>query len=134
MVVVGLGLVKRTSGADDMPPRRVTKAPQFHRSQESQAQLRYLAVDTTSSITAFATTMVRNTSETTPALDDLRNINSTNTTQSLENVAFILSALTAGGGITGYARTGSIPSVTAGVAVGALVSTSLFHIPELHHC
>lgn len=35
--------------------------------------------------------------------------------------AFILAALTAGGGITGYARTGSIPSVAAGVTVGALV-------------
>ncbi|KAL8907158.1 MAG: hypothetical protein Q9207_001580 [Kuettlingeria erythrocarpa] len=35
--------------------------------------------------------------------------------------AFILAALTAGGGITGYARTGSIPSIAAGVTVGALV-------------
>ncbi|KAI4205620.1 MAG: hypothetical protein LQ346_001404 [Caloplaca aetnensis] len=34
--------------------------------------------------------------------------------------AFILAALTAGGGITGYARTGSIPSIAAGVTVGAL--------------
>ena len=35
--------------------------------------------------------------------------------------AFILACLTAGGGITGYARTGSIPSIAAGVTVGALV-------------
>jgi uncharacterized membrane protein (UPF0136 family) len=35
----------------------------------------------------------------------------------------VLAALTAGGGITGYIRTGSIPSVVAGVLVGALVST-----------
>ncbi|KAF2869454.1 transmembrane proteins 14C-domain-containing protein [Massariosphaeria phaeospora] len=39
---------------------------------------------------------------------------------SLDIVALILGALTAGGGITGYARTGSIPSVAAGVTVGAL--------------
>ncbi|KAF2253483.1 putative UPF0136 membrane protein, partial [Trematosphaeria pertusa] len=32
----------------------------------------------------------------------------------------ILGALTAGGGITGYVRTGSIPSVAAGVTVGTL--------------
>jgi hypothetical protein len=44
-------------------------------------------------------------------------------TQGIEVPAFILGALTAGGGITGYIRTGSIPSVTAGVTVGALVSS-----------
>ena len=49
--------------------------------------------------------------------------------------AFALAALTAGGGITGYARTGSIPSIVAGCTVGALVC---FHlaiscpIPFLH--
>ena len=37
------------------------------------------------------------------------------------NQALILALLTAGGGITGYARTGSIPSIAAGVTVGALV-------------
>lgn len=47
-------------------------------------------------------------------------------TQGIETPAFILGLLTAGGGITGYVRTGSIPSVTAGVTVGALVSWS-FH-------
>ncbi|KAF2403947.1 hypothetical protein EJ06DRAFT_579859 [Trichodelitschia bisporula] len=39
---------------------------------------------------------------------------------SLDQIAFFLGLLTAGGGITGYARTGSIPSVTAGVTVGTL--------------
>merc|ERR1712000_56299 len=39
---------------------------------------------------------------------------------SLDNVALFLGALTAGGGITGYVRTGSVPSVAAGVTVGAL--------------
>lgn len=38
--------------------------------------------------------------------------------------AFLLACLTAGGGITGYARTGSIPSIAAGVTVGALVQSS----------
>jgi hypothetical protein len=40
--------------------------------------------------------------------------------QGLEGPAFILSALTATGGIIGYARTGSLPSVIAGCTVGAL--------------
>lgn len=40
--------------------------------------------------------------------------------QSLANTALLLGALTAGGGITGYVRTGSIPSVAAGVTVGLL--------------
>ncbi|KAJ4372331.1 hypothetical protein N0V83_004105 [Neocucurbitaria cava] len=39
---------------------------------------------------------------------------------SLANIALILGALTAGGGITGYVRTGSVPSVAAGVSVGVL--------------
>lgn len=45
-------------------------------------------------------------------------------TQSIANISLILGALTAGGGITGYVRTGSIPSVAAGVTVGSLVSFS----------
>ncbi|KAF1912393.1 transmembrane proteins 14C-domain-containing protein [Ampelomyces quisqualis] len=39
---------------------------------------------------------------------------------SLANIALLLGTLTAGGGITGYVRTGSLPSVVAGVTVGAL--------------
>ncbi|EOD48731.1 Transmembrane [Neofusicoccum parvum] len=46
----------------------------------------------------------------------------------LETVAFILGALTAGGGITGYARTGSIPSIAAGVTVGTLYGLGGFRI------
>ncbi|KAJ4288015.1 hypothetical protein N0V90_012031 [Kalmusia sp. IMI 367209] len=38
----------------------------------------------------------------------------------LDTIGLILGALTAGGGITGYVRTGSIPSVAAGVSVGTL--------------
>jgi len=34
--------------------------------------------------------------------------------------AFVLGALTAGGGITGYVRAGSIPSLAAGCTVGLL--------------
>lgn len=40
---------------------------------------------------------------------------------SIGNIALVLGALTAGGGITGYVRTGSVPSVAAGVTVGVLV-------------
>jgi uncharacterized membrane protein (UPF0136 family) len=40
--------------------------------------------------------------------------------QGLEGPSFILAALTASGGIIGYARTGSLPSVIAGCTVGAL--------------
>ncbi|KAI1438019.1 transmembrane proteins 14C-domain-containing protein [Xylaria sp. CBS 124048] len=39
---------------------------------------------------------------------------------SLESIAYVLGALTAGGGTFGYIRTGSIPSVAAGVTVGLL--------------
>ncbi|TGJ87775.1 hypothetical protein E0Z10_g973 [Xylaria hypoxylon] len=38
----------------------------------------------------------------------------------LENIAYVLGALTAGGGTMGYARTGSVPSIVAGVTVGLL--------------
>ncbi|RMY85319.1 hypothetical protein D0864_07334, partial [Hortaea werneckii] len=40
--------------------------------------------------------------------------------QSLSTIAFVLAGLTAGGGITGYLRAGSIPSLAAGCSVGAL--------------
>jgi len=54
-------------------------------------------------------------------------VNTSNLQASLDNIAFILATLTAGGGITGYVRTGSIPSVAAGVTVGALVSLRHHH-------
>jgi len=40
--------------------------------------------------------------------------------QALETPAFIIGALTAGGGTYGYMKTGSVPSVAAGVTVGVL--------------
>ncbi|KAI4787906.1 hypothetical protein E4T44_13566 [Aureobasidium sp. EXF-8845] len=47
---------------------------------------------------------------------------------SLDNVAYILAALTAGGGITGYVRTGSVPSIAAGCSVGALYALGAMRI------
>lgn len=47
----------------------------------------------------------------------LTNVAKSNT----DTPAFVLALLTAGGGITGYIRTGSVPSIAAGVTVGALV-------------
>lgn len=44
-----------------------------------------------------------------------------NIQQQSDTAALILGALTAGGGITGYVRTGSVPSIAAGVTVGSLV-------------
>lgn len=41
--------------------------------------------------------------------------------QASETPAFILGALTSVGGIIGYVRTGSVPSIAAGLTVGALV-------------
>ncbi|EMC95270.1 hypothetical protein BAUCODRAFT_123733 [Baudoinia panamericana UAMH 10762] len=38
----------------------------------------------------------------------------------LHSIAYILAGLTAGGGITGYIRAGSVPSMVAGCSVGAL--------------
>jgi len=38
----------------------------------------------------------------------------------IELPAFILGALTAGGGTYGFLKTGSVPSIAAGVTVGAL--------------
>jgi len=45
-----------------------------------------------------------------------------------ENTAIILSALTSIGGIIGYARTGSVPSIVAGLTVGALYGLGAFRI------
>jgi len=47
-----------------------------------------------------------------------------------ENPAYILSALTSIGGITGYVRTGSVPSITAGLLVGALYGLGGYHISK----
>ena len=38
----------------------------------------------------------------------------------LDSTSFILAALTASGGIAGFARTGSVPSIVAGCSVGLL--------------
>ncbi|RBA10941.1 hypothetical protein FPRO05_05530 [Fusarium proliferatum] len=46
----------------------------------------------------------------------------------LELPAYILGALTAGGGIMGYARTRSVPSIVAGCAVGFLCK-SQYYLP-----
>ncbi|KAE9381785.1 TMEM14-domain-containing protein [Stipitochalara longipes BDJ] len=42
------------------------------------------------------------------------------TDQGIETPAFIIGALTAGGGTFGYIKTGSVPSIAAGLTVGAL--------------
>ncbi|KAK2762086.1 hypothetical protein FQN54_001093 [Arachnomyces sp. PD_36] len=50
-------------------------------------------------------------------------------TQSLTtNSAGALSFLTAVGGIIGYARTGSIPSIVAGVSVGAVYALGFYRL------
>ncbi|GKT83154.1 UPF0136 domain protein [Colletotrichum tofieldiae] len=42
--------------------------------------------------------------------------------------SFVLGALTAGGGIAGYARTRSVPSIVAGVSVGLLYGLGGYRI------
>lgn len=42
----------------------------------------------------------------------------------LDTISYILATLTAGGGIMGYARTKSLPSIIAGSAVGILCKLS----------
>ncbi|KAM0347072.1 hypothetical protein ACHAPU_005011 [Fusarium lateritium] len=46
----------------------------------------------------------------------------------LELPTYILGAITAGGGIMGYARSGSIPSIVAGCAVGLLYALGGYRI------
>ncbi|KAL1844822.1 hypothetical protein VTK73DRAFT_1730 [Phialemonium thermophilum] len=46
----------------------------------------------------------------------------------LETQSYILAALTASGGIIGFARTGSIPSVVAGCSVGILYAIGGYRI------
>ncbi|KAL6869975.1 hypothetical protein ACO1O0_001310 [Amphichorda felina] len=48
--------------------------------------------------------------------------------QSLEYTSLILAALTAGGGIMGYAKTRSLPSIIAGCSVGALYGLGGYRI------
>ncbi|KAF1353686.1 transmembrane proteins 14C-domain-containing protein [Delphinella strobiligena] len=43
-------------------------------------------------------------------------------------IAFVLASLTAGGGTMGYVRTGSVPSIAAGVSVGALYALGGYRI------
>ncbi|KAJ4515588.1 hypothetical protein HRR83_004719 [Exophiala dermatitidis] len=45
-----------------------------------------------------------------------------------ETPAYILSALTSIGGVTGYVRTGSVPSIAAGLTVGALYGLGGYRI------
>ncbi|KAI1118859.1 transmembrane proteins 14C-domain-containing protein [Nemania sp. NC0429] len=47
---------------------------------------------------------------------------------SLQNIAYLLGALTAGGGTIGYVRTGSVPSIAAGVTVGLLYGIGGYRI------
>jgi len=42
--------------------------------------------------------------------------------------ALVLAILTAGGGITGYVRTGSVPSIIAGCTVGGLYALGSYRI------
>ncbi|KAJ9651476.1 hypothetical protein H2198_009234 [Neophaeococcomyces mojaviensis] len=44
--------------------------------------------------------------------------------------AFILGALTSVGGVTGYVRTGSVPSIAAGLTVGALYGLGGYRIQK----
>ena len=44
--------------------------------------------------------------------------------QGLELPAYVLGALTASGGVLGYARTRSVPSIVAGVTVGLLCKSA----------
>ncbi|KEF54011.1 uncharacterized protein A1O9_09806, partial [Exophiala aquamarina CBS 119918] len=47
-----------------------------------------------------------------------------------ETPAYILGALTSVGGVTGYVRTGSVPSIAAGLTVGALYLLGGFRIAK----
>lgn len=46
----------------------------------------------------------------------------------LETSAYVLGFLTASGGIYGYIKTGSIPSITAGISIGLLYLSAGFFI------
>ncbi|KAI1265995.1 transmembrane proteins 14C-domain-containing protein [Xylariaceae sp. FL1019] len=46
----------------------------------------------------------------------------------LGDIAYLLGALTAGGGTMGYVRTGSVPSIAAGMTVGLLYGLGGYRI------
>ncbi|KAH9996949.1 transmembrane proteins 14C-domain-containing protein [Xylariaceae sp. FL0662B] len=48
--------------------------------------------------------------------------------QALELIAYVLGALTAGGGTMGYVKTGSVPSIAAGLTVGTLYGLGGYRI------
>lgn len=48
----------------------------------------------------------------------------------IETTAYIIGALTAGGGTFGYIKTGSIPSVAAGLTVGTLYVPYFLTVPD----
>ncbi|TVY88465.1 TMEM14 protein-like protein [Lachnellula willkommii] len=52
--------------------------------------------------------------------------------QGIEIPAYIIGALTAGGGTFGYVKTGSLPSVIAGVTVGTLYLLGGYRIQNKH--
>jgi hypothetical protein len=52
-----------------------------------------------------------------------------NILKGIEIPAYIIGALTAGGGTFGYIKTGSVPSVVAGVTVGTLVYSHSISLP-----
>ena len=62
---------------------------------------------------------------------DVYKVQLANELQGLELPAYIIGALCASGGTFGYIKTGSIPSVTAGVTVGVLVRSNT---PSTHPC
>ncbi|KAF2858787.1 hypothetical protein K470DRAFT_118848 [Piedraia hortae CBS 480.64] len=45
-------------------------------------------------------------------------------------LSLFLAALTAGGGVTGYARAGSVPSLVAGVSVGSLYALGGYRMAQ----
>ncbi|OLN88704.1 TMEM14-like protein [Colletotrichum chlorophyti] len=49
-------------------------------------------------------------------------------TSDLQTPSYVLALLTAGGGIAGYARTRSVPSIVAGVSVGLLYGLGGYRI------
>ncbi|EFX06096.1 upf0136 domain containing protein [Grosmannia clavigera kw1407] len=49
---------------------------------------------------------------------------------SLDTQAYLLAALTASGGVVGYAKTGSVPSIAAGLTVGALYGLGAYRLQK----